>query len=111
MPMHVYVGSKPLRRRFFFQAEDGIRGLGVTGVQTCALPISTASRTGPLVEASTLARSSQAASMVRARSASDMRDLGFGEGRACLATAPGAVIPRAAGHPSRATCAGACGRV
>src|SRR5947209_12565589 len=25
---------------FFFQAEDGIRGIGVTGVQTCALPIS-----------------------------------------------------------------------
>ena len=24
---------------FFFQAEDGIRGFGVTGVQTCALPI------------------------------------------------------------------------
>src|SRR3712207_6860125 len=29
------------RRRliFFFQAEDGIRDIGVTGVQTCALPI------------------------------------------------------------------------
>src|SRR5256884_254820 len=25
---------------FFFQAEDGIRDLAVTGVQTCALPIS-----------------------------------------------------------------------
>src|SRR2546430_5721054 len=25
---------------FFFQAEDGIRDLTVTGVQTCALPIS-----------------------------------------------------------------------
>src|SRR3712207_8873795 len=24
----------------FFQAEDGIRDIGVTGVQTCALPIS-----------------------------------------------------------------------
>src|SRR3712207_9475260 len=29
---------------FFFQAEDGIRDIGVTGVQTCALPI----LTGPL---------------------------------------------------------------
>src|SRR3712207_7608345 len=29
---------------FFFQAEDGIRDIGVTGVQTCALPISGASR-------------------------------------------------------------------
>src|SRR5438445_2755049 len=27
---------------FFFQAEDGIRDIGVTGVQTCALPIFTA---------------------------------------------------------------------
>src|SRR2546430_15308982 len=26
---------------FFFQAEDGIRDLTVTGVQTCALPIAT----------------------------------------------------------------------
>src|SRR5258707_2681508 len=26
---------------FFFQAEDGIRDIGVTGVQTCALPICT----------------------------------------------------------------------
>src|SRR5206468_9599041 len=30
---------------FFFQAEDGIRDLIVTGVQTCALPIS-ANRSG-----------------------------------------------------------------
>src|SRR2546430_5330765 len=29
---------------FFFQAEDGIRDLTVTGVQTCALPISGGSR-------------------------------------------------------------------
>src|SRR3712207_6863112 len=29
---------------FFFQAEDGIRDIGVTGVQTCALPISTLSQ-------------------------------------------------------------------
>ena len=28
---------------FFFQAEDGIRDFHVTGVQTCALPISAAS--------------------------------------------------------------------
>ena len=27
---------------FFFQAEDGIRDYDVTGVQTCALPIYTA---------------------------------------------------------------------
>src|SRR3712207_6966502 len=29
---------------FFFQAEDGIRDIGVTGVQTCALPISCMAR-------------------------------------------------------------------
>src|SRR2546429_2062941 len=28
---------------FFFQAEDGIRDVAVTGVQTCALPISCSS--------------------------------------------------------------------
>src|SRR5205809_5060025 len=33
---------------FFFQAEDGIRDVAVTGVQTCALPISRApARGGP----------------------------------------------------------------
>src|SRR5690606_39752797 len=31
---------------FFFQAEDGIRDFHVTGVQTCALPISRASPEG-----------------------------------------------------------------
>src|SRR2546430_13399841 len=30
---------------FFFQAEDGIRDLTVTGVQTCALPISSEAET------------------------------------------------------------------
>src|SRR2546423_7662664 len=37
-------GFEPLKF-FFFQAEDGIRDKLVTGVQTCALPISV---TGPL---------------------------------------------------------------
>src|SRR2546430_14905249 len=32
---------------FFFQAEDGIRDLTVTGVQTCALPISRDRRSPP----------------------------------------------------------------
>src|SRR5712691_6800705 len=32
---------------FFFQAEDGIRDLTVTGVQTCALPISSLNATAP----------------------------------------------------------------
>ena len=32
---------------FFFQAEDGIRDSPVTGVQTCALPISKKKTDGP----------------------------------------------------------------
>src|SRR6266496_2413920 len=36
---------------FFFQAEDGIRDLYVTGVQTCALPISDARRDLPRLRA------------------------------------------------------------
>src|SRR2546422_6624013 len=34
---------------FFFQAEDGIRDVAVTGVQTCALPISFAVPLAPSV--------------------------------------------------------------
>src|SRR2546426_9115169 len=34
---------------FFFQAEDGIRDYKVTGVQTCALPISTTCRWSELL--------------------------------------------------------------
>src|SRR2546422_3447727 len=39
--MHAFaLRSYMLCRFFFFQAEDGIRDVAVTGVQTCALPIS-----------------------------------------------------------------------
>src|SRR3712207_4507362 len=38
--------SRP-RKWCFFQAEDGIRDIGVTGVQTCALPICLVSRRAP----------------------------------------------------------------
>src|SRR5438874_5247269 len=34
---------------FFFQAEDGIRDLYVTGVQTCALPISSTVNTASTI--------------------------------------------------------------
>src|SRR5690606_39471598 len=36
------VGASTSASFFFFQAEDGIRDFHVTGVQTCALPISSA---------------------------------------------------------------------
>src|SRR3712207_1699411 len=38
--LHAYRFGTSFRLFFFFQAEDGIRDIGVTGVQTCALPIS-----------------------------------------------------------------------
>src|SRR5258707_3994336 len=41
---------------FFFQAEDGIRDIGVTGVQTCALPISIASPSTSTLRSGTLSR-------------------------------------------------------
>src|SRR2546430_7259674 len=34
-----YAAARGMKCIFFFQAEDGIRDLTVTGVQTCALPI------------------------------------------------------------------------
>src|SRR6266581_8533473 len=43
-PLHrISLVSRKLASFFFFQAEDGIRDGRVTGVQTCALPISPAS--------------------------------------------------------------------
>src|SRR5439155_16916697 len=40
---------RPAYRHFFFQAEDGIRDGHVTGVQTCALPISTVESLAQLI--------------------------------------------------------------
>src|SRR3712207_8922128 len=45
--VRVQVGNGDRSCFFFFQAEDGIRDIGVTGVQTCALPISEAAQ-GPV---------------------------------------------------------------
>src|SRR3989449_3178944 len=42
MSLRCSAGTYPLLFFFFFQAEDGIRDVAVTGVQTCALPISRA---------------------------------------------------------------------
>src|SRR2546430_10237437 len=38
-PSWLFVWPRGATLAFFFQAEDGIRDLTVTGVQTCALPI------------------------------------------------------------------------
>src|SRR5256886_16060853 len=47
---------------FFFQAEDGIRDLTVTGVQTCALPISIATAAEGLSSGAADASAAKAAS-------------------------------------------------
>src|SRR5437762_9859253 len=56
---------------FFFQAEDGIRDTSVTGVQTCALPISqprpVIRRDGPVLRAADAQRLGPHAQSVRAR--------------------------------------------
>src|SRR5215203_7004275 len=56
---------------FFFQAEDGIRDIGVTGVQTCALPISReGTAVNPIVNRSTLPGSPPSASTSESTTAS-----------------------------------------
>src|SRR5246127_5761614 len=40
LPMQIWAEDVNAKGWFFFQAEDGIRYYKVTGVQTCALPIS-----------------------------------------------------------------------
>src|SRR5882757_1191680 len=47
-------------RAFFFQAEDGIRYIGVTGVQTCALPISASGNAAANASAASPTRHQQA---------------------------------------------------
>src|SRR5690349_23909495 len=61
---------------FFFQAEDGIRDLYVTGVQTCALPISEVASTLPtiIITATSAMRSS---SMVKPSTDSAMKAWAF----------------------------------
>src|SRR2546421_4593340 len=84
---------------FFFQAEDGIRDLIVTGVQTCALPISSASPSAcrPNTGA-TNARAVPAARAPRARTGARCL-LGTGSPLAHPASRPG-VAPESAGPPT-----------
>src|SRR5690349_23055028 len=68
---------------FFFQAEDGIRDLYVTGVQTCALPISRESSPSPAPEA-TVKKMMLNAGFIERRSpgrACSTPDRGAGEAR------------------------------
>src|SRR2546430_2790375 len=55
---------------FFFQAEDGIRDLTVTGVQTCALPISRASSSAARLPAA--ATSASAFPVIASRSSAPL---------------------------------------
>src|SRR5256886_16664645 len=72
---------------FFFQAEDGIRDLTVTGVQTCALPISSATSPSSARWAIRIGSARAARSRSRARGPRTHR------GRAC-ASGRGARRPR-----------------
>src|SRR5690349_24659564 len=56
---------------FFFRAEDGIRDLYVTGVQTCALPIYTSPATPPAKPGSNATGSRSAPGAARAPSTAD----------------------------------------
>src|SRR5438046_8138712 len=56
LPIYFMASSAIHSFLFFFQAEDGIRDWSVTGVQTCALPISRAAGSGDRKNGLTLAR-------------------------------------------------------
>src|SRR3712207_1151208 len=64
---------------FFFQAEDGIRDIGVTGVQTCALPIFSVISLHADVAREAIGRDDeqarQAFAHIRSASAATMREL------------------------------------
>src|SRR5262249_57931682 len=72
-----WFGVDLLRFFFFFQAEDGIRDWSVTGVQTCALPISGVAATAitpkPLSSTRTRRRSVAATPGVRPTCRTDRR--------------------------------------
>src|SRR2546429_7511907 len=65
---------------FFFQAEDGIRDVAVTGVQTCALPIFTLLDEGQRAWAFGAARAEtqQSARVALARLTAEIRGAGRG---------------------------------
>src|SRR2546427_12132822 len=89
---------RELRFFFFFQAEDGIRDLTVTGVQTCALPISVLVGGGTMPSSGDLPESMAALSR---RQALEIRDTSFEDDAKLLAAAlqkvPGLSPARARG--------------
>src|SRR3989475_2988439 len=64
---------EPGVRLFFFQAEDGIRDLTVTGVQTCALPISPAASVHSPTASVATTSASPSAGATASPSSSDIR--------------------------------------
>src|SRR5699024_11562592 len=79
---------------FFFQAEDGIRDRNVTGVQTCALPISSAEPAAGL-HAGSPVQAGSAASTATVRS-------GWRSAQATATAAPIDTPPTAIGPPEAA---------
>src|SRR5438270_9248129 len=86
---------------FFFQAEDGIRDLTVTGVQTCALPISGADLPGARRGARLVGRPRRGAEEDVRRLAAEARAVAQGP-RARTAVGP-VRQSRGAARPGRAT--------
>src|SRR5699024_12434692 len=79
---------------FFFQAEDGIRDRNVTGVQTCALPISVGTPVG--IDAATCGPRAQRMNESARRMSRAPRIPETGSSRACL--------PRTRTQIGRASC-------
>src|SRR2546430_10184678 len=86
---------------FFFQAEDGIRDLTVTGVQTCALPICVLRRLGRDVESAHRAAQSREIPRDPAFSAAVLQDAlamqipqAVAHLRVDILRWPGGIVPR-----------------
>src|SRR3712207_9065518 len=84
---------------FFFQAEDGIRDIGVTGVQTCALPISATLATLRARKADGLHGGMAFTYRNPERSTDPSRAIG-GEGRALVGAESGRAAGRGRGESS-----------
>src|SRR3712207_5690486 len=86
---------------FFFQAEDGIRDIGVTGVQTCALPIWAVFSQGAPLRSRVERRLPALSSLRGQRPAQDTRWAAVGKRRMSLPIS--ATMARAASSPTPGT--------